>query len=173
MESGKDTLPGQASKAVVGEPPLHGLVYRFRRAARVLVSLVTAAFLLASLASAANAYPALSSCSRHADHFTPNSAGSIGHPVSHQASHPTSQQASHPAHHHDADADKRGASDACCGTCDHCNGYFEAHLQGLNFAAALVPPLASHPYVSTPSSHSTDFVSRPYLPPPKSAFVFR
>jgi hypothetical protein len=122
---------------------------------------MTTAFLLASLTAAANAYPDLSGCSQRADHTAhADTAGSVSHPASQE-------------NHHDADAGDPDASDACCGTCNRCNNYFDAHFQALSLAAAPTSALAPHAYVPTPPVHATNFTSRPHLPPPRATFVLR
>lgn len=138
--------------------PLQRLIHRFRFAVRAFTAFVMTALLLANLATAANAYPDLSSCSRsqrgHTAHADLASVDDVH----------TSED-----NHHSTEAITVSTDDACCGTCDGCNGYFDAHLQGLNLVMACVLPSTPHGVITTQPAHATDFTHRPGLPPPRPA----
>ncbi|MBI5461465.1 MAG: hypothetical protein HY941_04685 [Gammaproteobacteria bacterium] len=123
------------------------LFYTFWPAMRALAAFVAVAVMLASLATAANAYADLPNCAQRASH----------------ADHPSTDT------HADATAAMTTVPDTCCGTCDRCHGYFNVHFQGLNLAAACVLSLAPREHFFPALVHATDFISRPILPPPRSA----
>lgn len=141
--------------------PLQRLIHKFRPMVHAFTVFVTTVFLLASLATAANAYPDLSSCLEHTDHTA------HADPADVDGVHATEDD------HHHADAVTASTGDACCGTCDSCNGYFDAHLQGLNLTPACTSAPAPHVDIATLPVHATDFTSRPNLPPPRPASVLR
>lgn len=122
------------------------LLYRFRPALRVFTAFVATAFLLATLATAADAYADLPDCTQHSKH-----ADQIDS-----------------TDHHLAVPDTTDIDDACCGTCEQCHTYFGAHLQGLNFAPICILPAAQHADIPILPVYATDITIRPDSPPPRS-----
>lgn len=127
--------------------PLQRLFYKFSPAMRALAAFVATAMMLASLATAANAYADLPNCTQRTKH--------ADHPGTHT--------------HADTTADTITVPDTCCGTCDRCHGYFNVHLQGLNLATVSVLSRAPREHFFPVVIHATEFISRPILPPPRSA----
>ena len=131
------------------------LIHRFRPIVRAFAAFMTTAFLFANLATMANAYPDLSNCSQRIKH----SADHAGLTDIQTSTDNLSSIA----------ANTSNTGNKCCGTCDRCNGYFGAHLQGLNLITACAPPPTLQLDFSRTQVHATDFSSRPNLPPPKPA----
>lgn len=132
---------------------MHKFIHRFRPLVRAFITFMTTAFLFASLATTANAYPDLSNCSQRIKHIA-NPAGLTGIQTSTD-------------NHSSVAGNTSNTGDKCCGTCDRCNGYFGAHLQGLNLTTTCATPPTLQLNFSRTQVHATDFSSRPNLPPPK------
>lgn len=113
--------------------------------------------MLANLAAETSAYADLPDCSQRTEHTI--HADSTGHDQAGTDGTDTTITTS--------------TDDACCGTCDHCSSYFDAHLQGLTLAMDCVVPPAPHMDISGSQVHAIDFNSRPNLPPPRLALVLR
>lgn len=137
---------------------MYRLIERFQSTARLCVAFVAATVLLTGFATPASTYAELPNC-RAALH--------------HKDKHVIPETAS--GHHLASAADRQHVDwngqtvqdDACCGVCEDCDNYFDAHFYWLTVYAAhiSIPTPAAH--ILDRAVHAVQYIHRPDIPPPR------
>ena len=135
------------------------LLLRFRPVVRVFATLVAILFTLASVATEANAYSDLPCCPQRStqnDFFSDLASSNVV--LAQQGIRNVSISSTTSIVPRD---------DTGCSCCDLCNGYFDAHLQGLNLETVCAIPHAPHQTTISQQIYTSGFISTPIPPPPR------